>query len=292
MTRMSVSCSNRCVAKLCRHVCGDTRFLIPAASAAAWTARLSWRVESGSIGLRPENSQPRGSNAPRRRPSTHQSRSSSSSCGDSMAWRSLRPLPCSTRSSIRSESMSPTLSATTSETRRPAPYAVPNAALYFAPGADWSSSVDLLDAQHGRQPERLAHHREPPGEVRAVKRRREEEAQGRDRVVDARRLHAALPLVQLEAAQILRRRRIGGPADKGRERPHVPNVVVARLLGEAAHHHVFDHARTQRGYRLGEKRRGHRGVPLELKVAGPSMLGIGCPDRHPLPLIHSPRGGV
>src|SRR5712692_5840018 len=31
------------------------------------------------------------------------------------------------------------------------------------------------------------------------------------------------------------------------------------------------------------------GVPLfELKVAGPSMLGIGCPDRHPLPLIHSP----
>src|SRR6266446_6839621 len=27
---------------------------------------------------------------------------------------------------------------------------------------------------------------------------------------------------------------------------------------------------------------------LELKVAGPSMLGIGCPDRHPLPLIHPP----
>src|SRR5712692_6983837 len=38
MTRMSVSCSSRCVAKLCRSVCGDTRFLIPAASAAAWTA--------------------------------------------------------------------------------------------------------------------------------------------------------------------------------------------------------------------------------------------------------------
>src|ERR1700681_3391906 len=27
------------------------------------------------------------------------------------------------------------------------------------------------------------------------------------------------------------------------------------------------------------------GVLFELKVAGPSMLGIGCPDRHPLPLI-------
>ena len=35
--------------------------------------------------------------------------------------RLLRPLPCSTRSSIRSESTSPTLSATTSETRSPAP---------------------------------------------------------------------------------------------------------------------------------------------------------------------------
>src|SRR5438874_13685271 len=30
------------------------------------------------------------------------------------------------------------------------------------------------------------------------------------------------------------------------------------------------------------------GVLFELKVAGPSMLGIGCPDRHPLPLTHSP----
>jgi hypothetical protein len=34
---------------------------------------------------------------------------------------------------------------------------------------------DLLDAQHGRQPARLAHDREPPGKVRPVKRRREEE---------------------------------------------------------------------------------------------------------------------
>src|SRR5215472_11742653 len=84
MTRMSVSCSSRWVAKLCRRVCGDTRFLIPAASAAAWTARLSWRVDSGSIGLRPGNSQPRGSSTPSRRPSRHHARSSSSSCGDSM----------------------------------------------------------------------------------------------------------------------------------------------------------------------------------------------------------------
>jgi len=61
-----------------------------------------------------------------------------------------------------------------------------------------------------------------------------EETQGRDRTVDARRLHAGLRLVQLETAQILRRRRVGRPADEGCERPHVANVVAARLLGEAA----------------------------------------------------------
>src|SRR5690242_11754448 len=31
-----------------------------------------------------------------------------------------------------------------------------------------------------------------------------------------------------------------------------------------------------------------RGSSLELKVAGPSMLGIGCPDGHVLPLTTSP----
>ena len=45
-----------------------------------------------------------------------------------------------------------------------------------------------------------------PEATRAVERHGEQEAQGRDRRVDARRLHAALPLVQLEAADIVRRR--------------------------------------------------------------------------------------
>src|SRR6266481_3792824 len=38
----------------------------------------------------------------------------------------------------------------------------------------------------------------------------------------------------------------------------------------------------------GEEAEVIAGVLFELKVAGPSMLGIGCPDRHPLPLTHSP----
>src|SRR3954471_16656296 len=244
MMRISVSCSSKWVAKLCRSVCGDTRFLIPAASAAACTARLSWRVDSGSIGLRPGNSQPPGNSAPRRRPSRHQARSSSSSCGDSMAFRSLRPLPRSTRSSMRSESTSPTLSVTTSETRSPAPYAVASAALYF--GRRLQQKRHLLDAQHGRQPPRLAYDGEPAGQVWPVQRHREEETQGRDRAIDARRLHAALRLVKLEAAQILRRRGIRRAVNEGRKRPHIANVVVARLLAEAAHAHVLDHTLAQR----------------------------------------------
>ena len=50
--------SSRCVAKQCRSVCGDTRFPSPAASAAMWQTRLSWRVVIGSSGSRPGNSQP------------------------------------------------------------------------------------------------------------------------------------------------------------------------------------------------------------------------------------------
>ena len=51
---------------------GDTRFLIPAASAASWVARLICRVETGSVALRPGNSQPCGSMMLRRLPSFHQ----------------------------------------------------------------------------------------------------------------------------------------------------------------------------------------------------------------------------
>ena len=54
-------------------------------------------------------------------PMRHHSRRISSSMGESMAWRSLRPLPCSTRSTMRALSMSDTFSDTTSEALSPAP---------------------------------------------------------------------------------------------------------------------------------------------------------------------------
>ena len=85
---------------------------------------------------------------------------------------------------------------------------------------------DLLRAQHERQLARLAHDRETAGEIRPVERHTEEEAQGRDRAVDARRADTGLGLVQLEAAHLLGRRRVGRAADEGRERPDMPDVVV------------------------------------------------------------------
>src|SRR5260370_12973896 len=64
--------------------------------------------------------------------------------------------------------------------------------------------------------------------------------------------------MQLEKAKILRRGRIGRAAEKGCKRADVPDIVVARLLDEIAHRHVFDHAPAQRadGFIT------HRGAPV------------------------------
>jgi hypothetical protein len=131
----------------------------------------------------------------------------------------------------RPKSMSPTLSATTSETRSPALYAVANAALYFGPGAAWSSSVTsstLSTAGRRRGSRTIVSRRERSGRSSVTVKKKPSAATAL-LMLDARRLHADLRLVQLEAAQILRRRRVGRPGDEGRERPHVPNIVVARL---------------------------------------------------------------
>ena len=103
----------------------------------------------------------------------------------------------------------------------------------------------LLDAEHHRDASRLRHDGEPPRQIRSVERHREEKAQGRDRAVDTRRLQAALRLVQLVETQILRCRRVGRPANKGRECSDVSHIVAARVLLEAAYGHVFDHAGPQ-----------------------------------------------
>ena len=79
----------------------------------------------------------------------------------------------------------------------------------FRPRRRLEQQRDLLDAEHVGQAARLAHHRQPVHQIRPVQRHGEQETQGRDRRVHARRLHAALPLVQLKTAHVLFCRRVG-----------------------------------------------------------------------------------
>ena len=74
-------------------------------------------------------------------------------------------------------------------------------------------------------------------------------------------------LVQLEAAKILRRRGVRRAAEEGGEVPDVADVVVLRLLAEAADRHVFDHAPAQRADGL----LAHRDAPVLSEVANPSI---------------------
>ena len=53
-------------------------------------------------------------------------------------------------------------------------------------------------------------------------------------------------LMQLEAAKILRCRRIRRTAEESCESLDLSDIVVARLLDEVAHRHVFDHTLAQR----------------------------------------------
>jgi hypothetical protein len=81
-------------------------------------------------------------------------------------------------------------------------------------------------------------------------------------------------LQPLSAQKPDRQNSAGAGAANRRATAARPLRVVARLLAEAAHRHILDHARTQRGYRP-EGKGEIIGGPLELKVAGPLMLGIG-----------------
>src|SRR6516162_5610040 len=117
-----------------------------------------------------------------------------------------------------------------------------NAALYFGADAACSSSVTsstLSTAGIRRGYGTIVSRRARSGRssVTVKKKRRAETA--------LLMLHAALCLMQLEQAQVFRGRRVRRPADEGRECSHLSHIVAARVLFEAAHGHVFDHARSQ-----------------------------------------------
>ena len=109
-------CSKKWVAKLWRSVCGVTGLVISAMRAAAWTARLSWRVVRWLSGLLPgKQPDPRPRDAPPVTQEIEQLRREHSEAilaplalldlGSACAWNRCRDI----------------FSDTTSDTRRPAP---------------------------------------------------------------------------------------------------------------------------------------------------------------------------
>jgi len=122
----------------------------------------------------------------------------------------------------------------------------------------------------------MRHPDQPAREVGPVERVREEEPQRRDDAVHRRHGNAGLALLDLEAAQILRRGRIGRAPHKRGEAPHVADVVPLGLGREPAHVHVVDQASAQRADRGGGNWIVHRTAP---QVKGAAML---CPRPTPL----------
>ena len=108
------------------------------------------------------------------------------------------------------------------------------------------NALDLLGAQHRRQLLRLLHVPDLGRQIVAAQRDAEQEAHpGHDpvAVADAR---AALDEVQLEAAHLVGRRRIGRTPEPGGEPLAAGDVAALRVRVELARSHVFDHTLTQR----------------------------------------------
>src|SRR5258708_34668884 len=74
----------------------------------------------------------------------------------------------------------------------------------------------------------------------------EEEPQRGHGRVDGRRLHTGLGQMQLERAQLLRSRGVGGTAEESREPLDGTEVLALRIGHEPGHAHGFEHALAQR----------------------------------------------
>ena len=217
---MSTSCSSRWVAKLWRSVWGETRFLMPAASAASWTARLSWtrrqRLQAVHPGEQPALGQHHAATPALPPPLPEQFQ---------QLRRQHRVPVLSALALFDADqqcaclSMSPVLSPTTSDTRRAGPVGDPERSpvlrapvplrAVVRPPRRSSTGRELL----GRSaPARGA--ATGPGRSNVTG---EQEAQRRHRAVDRWRLHAAIGLLDLETADVLPPSR-SRESDRGRPR--------------------------------------------------------------------------
>ena len=101
---------------------------------------------------------------------------------------------------------------------------------------------DLIGSEHLRQLPRIVRPGQLMGEVGAAECDGEEETQRRGLCVHLRGLRALFDLRKLETAQVVAGRGVGRAAKKARKRLNVPDIIVLRLVAEAPHGHVCDHA--------------------------------------------------
>lgn len=187
----------------------DTRLSIRASSAAAWMARLSWRVLSGSIGSSPGNSQPPGSILP---------------CA--CATRHHAQLLQKRRRQQRVAILAPLAALLDAQHHA---LAVDVADLQRTDLAGAQSGAighgqrravldvrrrgdqprHLLGTEHDGQPSGRAHRLDLGHQLAVAEGDVEEELESAQRPVDRRRRGAVVDHIQREAAQILRRGRVG-----------------------------------------------------------------------------------
>src|SRR5713226_6104506 len=249
MILISVPRSSRWVAKLWRSACSVTLFLIPAASAASWNRRLSWRVVIGLSGLRPGNSQRSSSGTPasqRVGRAFHHSRNRPSVCGDSITCRSLRPLACSTRMMLCALSICLTFSRTNFARAQAAAIAETEQYADLEAAGDGEQTPHLVRAHHQRDLLRLMDVIDLGGKIQSPQRHAEQEPQPGHDAVAVADAHAGLGQLQLEQADVLSCGRVRGPLQKRGEPLAPADVAPLRTRTELASVHVLDHALAQR----------------------------------------------
>jgi hypothetical protein len=150
--------------------------------------------------------------------------------------------------------------------------------LVLEAGGRAEQAGDLVAAQHHRQLARMGQPDQLARKVWPIDRVREEEPQRRYNAVHGRHRDADLALLDLEAAQILRRGRGGRASHECGEPPNVADVVALRLVRKPAHVHIVDQSLAQRADRGGKSDLVHR-----------KLLKLRSRDGLPTPKIAQPK---
>src|SRR5258708_30101473 len=249
MTLISVPRSSRWVAQLWRRAGSVTPFLIPAASAASWNSRLSWRVVIGLPRLLP-GKQPAflygrfgiatrwARLPPLSQQIEHLGREHDVAVLAAFGLLNANDLLCAIDMlDLQPDHLASTQAAAVAKTEQHADLEVVG---------DGQKPFRLVRAHHERNLLRLSDVVDLASKVQPPQRYAKQEPKpGHDAVAiaDAR---AALGKVQLEAANVLRCCRVRGSLEKCRKLLAAADMAPLRSGTQLARIHVLDHALTQR----------------------------------------------